>query len=35
VSSMDAHDNDYVDVETRLVDPDPSITLSGASNLER
>ncbi len=35
VSSMDAHDNDYVDVDTRLVDPDPSITLSGASNPER
>jgi nitrous oxidase accessory protein NosD len=35
VSSIDVRGNDYVDVDTRLVDPDPSTTLPGASNPQR
>lgn len=35
VSSIEVRDNDYVDVDKRLVDPDPSTTLPGASNPQR
>jgi len=32
ISSIDIQDNDYVDVDNRLVDPGPSGTIPGASN---
>ena len=35
VSSIDIQGNDYDDVDKFLVDPDPSITLPGASNPQR
>ena len=35
VSSIDIQDNHYVDVDNRLVDPDPSGTVPGASNPQR
>jgi len=35
VLSIDVHGNDYVDVDTHLVDPDPSTTLPAASNPQR